>query len=147
VRQGDVELRITTVFVRKVPLRGGFDDVETTSQDELLAIHVELTNRSQSKKVEYRSWLGRDVSFTRDYATLKDNFGNGYKRISFGFGTDIIGHTESESIYPGKQLSDILVFEMPVDTAEYLDLELPAKNFGGEGMLRLPIPADMIRQR
>jgi len=147
VRQGDVELRITRVLVGKVPLRAGFEDRETTSQDELLAIHVELTNRSQSKKLEYRSWLGRDVSFTRDYATLKDNFGNSYKRISFGFGTDVIGHTESESIYPGKQLADVLIFEMPVDTAEHLDLELPAKNFGGEGMLRLRIPADMVRHR
>jgi hypothetical protein len=147
VRQGDVELRITRVLVGKVPLRAGFEDRETTSQDELLAIHVELTNRSQSRKVEYRSWLGRDVSFTRDYGTLENNFGNSYKRINFGFGTDIIGHTESESIYPGKQLTDVLVFEIPVGTAEYLDLELPATNFGGEGMLRLRIPADMIRER
>lgn len=147
VRQGDVELRITRVVVGKVPLRAGFEDRETTSQDELLAIHVELTNRSQSKKVEYRSWLGRDVSFTRDYATLKDNFGNGYKRISFGFGTDIIGHTGSESIYPGKALDDVLIFEIPVDSAEYLDLELPAKNFGGDGVLRLRIPKDMIHHR
>lgn len=147
VRQGDVEVRITSVFVGKVPLRSRFDGRVTTSQDDLLAIHLGVTNRSQSKKVEYRSWLGRDVLFTRDYATLKDNFGNGYKRISFGYGADIIGHAESASIYPGKELGDVLIFEIPVDAAEYLDLELPARNFGGDGMLRIRIPAEMIRRR
>ncbi|MCK4659228.1 MAG: hypothetical protein KAV82_06860 [Phycisphaerae bacterium] len=147
LRQGDVELRITRVLVGKVPLRGGFDDRETTSQDELLAIHVEITNRSQSKKVEYQGWLGRDFAFNRDYATLEDNFGNRYKRINFGIGTKIVGHVESESIYPGKSLGDVIVFELPVDTAEYLNLELPAKNFGGDGMLRLRIPAGMIQRR
>lgn len=147
VRQGDVELSITRVQVGKVLLRGSFDSSETTSQNELLAIHVNITNSSRSKKVEYRSWLGRDLAFTRDYATLQDNFGNTYKRISFGFGTEIIGHTQSGSVYPGKSLSDVLVFELPVDTVQYLNLELPAKNFGGDGMLRLQIPAQMIQRR
>jgi len=147
VRQGDIELRVMRVLTGKVPLRSGFGDGESSSEDDLLAIHLEMINRSQNKKIEYRSWLGRDIAFSRDYATLQDNFGNTYKRISFGFGTKIVGHTESESIYPGKSLGDVLVFELPIDTAEYLRLELPAKNFGGEGMLRLQIPADMIQRQ
>jgi len=147
VRQGDIELRVMRVLTGKVPLRSGFGDGESSSEDDLLAIHLEIINRSQNKKIEYRSWLGRDIAFSRDYATLQDNFGNTYKRISFGFGTKIVGHTESESIYPGKSLGDVLVFELPIDTAEYLRLELPAKNFGGEGMLRLQIPADMIQRQ
>jgi hypothetical protein len=147
VRQGDIELRVTQVLEGKVPLRTGFDDRETASQDDLLAINIEMKNLSRSSKIEYSSWQGRDMAFSRDYATLQDNFGNGYKRISFGFGMDIVGQTQSDSIYPGKSLADVLVFELPVDTAEYLNLELPAKNFGGEGMLRLRIPANMIQRR
>lgn len=147
VRQGDIELRVMRVLTGKVPLRSGFGDGESSSKDELLAIHLEMINRSQNKKIEYRSWLGRDIAFSRDYAALQDNFGNTYKRISFGFSTEIVGHTESGSIYPGKSLGDVLVFELPIDTAEYLRLELPAKNFGGEGMLRLQIPADMIQRQ
>jgi predicted Zn finger-like uncharacterized protein len=147
VRQGAMEVHVTNVVLGKVPLRGGFEDRESTSQDELLAIHVEMTNRSQNRKLQYRSWAGRDVSFARDYATLRDNFGNSYKRIGFGFDTKPIGHTQSESVYPGKMLTDVLVFEPPIDTAEYLDLELPAANFGGDGMLRLRIPSDMVQRR
>ena len=135
------------VLTGKVPLRSGFDDGASSSKDDLLAIYLEMINRSQNKKIEYRSWLGGDVAFSRDYAALHDNFGNTYKRISLGFSTKIVGHTGSESIYPGKSLGDVLVFELPIDTAEYLRLELPAKNFGGEGMLRLQIPADMIQRQ
>jgi hypothetical protein len=147
VRQGDVEIKVTQVLLGKVPLRSKIDQSESVSQDDLIAICVELRNVSQSRKVEYESWLGRHLAFGRDHATLKDNFGNVYKRIDFGFGTEIIGHTESDSIYPGKMLRDALVFEVPVETAKYLDLELPAANFGGEGMLRLRIPSDMINRR
>lgn len=43
-----------------------------------------------------------------------------------------------------KSVSDVLVFETPIDTVEYLRLELPAQNFGGTGMLRLEIPKQMI---
>jgi hypothetical protein len=108
---------------------------------------LEVTNRSQNRKVEYQSWLGRDFTFDRDHATLEDNFGNHYKRINFGIGTELVGHVESESVYLGKSVEDVLVFELPVDSIEYLDLELPAKNFGGEGMLKLRIPRSMIKSK
>jgi len=147
VRQGEVELRIVSVLTGKVPLMATFPDREGTSESDLLTIEIQLTNLSHSKKIEYHSWLGRDISFGRDFAALEDNFDNTYKRISFGFGTEVIGHTESESIYPGKSLSDVLVFELPVDAVEYLNLELPGKNVGGSGMFRLRIPAKMIRRR
>jgi len=116
----------------------------TTSKDNLLSIQLQLTNESRDKKAEYRTWRGERM-FSRDYATLKDNFGNNYKRISFGFSTEIVGSIESDSVYPGKKINDVLVFEMPVPTVEYLKLELPASNFGGVGMLRLKIPRSMIQ--
>ena len=146
IRQANIEIRITQVLVGKIPLRAGFDDSETQSKDKLLKVVLELHNLSKSKKIEYQSWSGRDLSFNRDYATLKDNFGNNYKRINFGFGTKVIGQTKSDSIYPGIKIQDVLVFETPVDTVKYLNLELPAKNFDGEGMLRLRIPTGMIQR-
>jgi hypothetical protein len=145
VRQGNIEVRVRRVVVGKVPLRGGFGDGETTSKDHLLAIHLTVMNRSRNKKVEYRSWQGSDVAFTRDYGILNDNFGNTYKRITFGFTTEIAGNTKSASIYPGRAVDDVLVFEPPIKGVQHLHLELPAKNFGGEAMLRLRIPAEMIQ--
>ncbi len=144
VRQGDVEFRVNGVLRSQVPMRDLLGDL-TVSKDELLLIVIQVRNLSQTKKLEYRSWMGEDFAFERDFATLQDNFGNHYKRITFGIGTKVVGQAESDSFYPGKSVSDILVFELPINTAEYLDLELPAKNFGGEGMVRLRIYANMIK--
>jgi len=147
VKQGDIEMQVISVSVGKIPLKAGYDESARTSKDELLAIELKLTNRSRTKKVEYSTWMGRDFTLSRDSATLGDNFGNRYKRIDFGFGATVVGRTDADSIYPGKTLVDVLVFELPIDSVEHLNLELPAKNFGGTGMLRVRIPARMIEQR
>jgi len=60
--------------------------------------------------------------------------------------TQPIGRTEQASLYPGKAQTDVLVFEEPVTGVEYLNLELPAANFGGTGMIRLRVPASMVQR-
>lgn len=146
VRQGDIQVRVAGVSVGKVPLEDAFSE-GSKSKDDFLMVKLELKNTSSTRKVEYHTWSGRDLIFERDYATLRDNFDNVYKRVSFGQISHPVGAVErSESIYPGKSISDVLVFEVPVDTIEYLRLELPAKNFGGTGMLRLQIPKSMINR-
>jgi hypothetical protein len=115
----------------RVLLKESFGNGETSSQDDLLLIEDEITNLSPSKKLDYRGWNGADFVFGRDFASLKDNFDNSYKRINFGFSTQVVGQVKSESIYPGKSQRDVLVFEKPVPNVEYLNLELPAGNFRG----------------
>jgi hypothetical protein len=128
-----------------VPLKTISDN--SNSKDDLLMIRLELLNTNPTKKVEYKTWAGRDFSFDRDYATLQDNFGNIYKRITFGFGSFPIGAVDrSDSIYPDKTMTDVLVFELPLDTAAHVDLELPASNYGGEGMIRFRIPKKYIKR-
>jgi hypothetical protein len=145
VRQGDLQVQITQVTIGKVPLKTFTRNSE--SKDNLLMVKLELLNTNPTKKVEYHSWSGKDISFDRDFATLKDNFDNSYKRISFGLGSYPVGAVErSESIYPNKSVTDVLVFELPLDTMEYLRLELPAKNFGGTGMMRVQIPKSMVQR-
>jgi hypothetical protein len=78
--------------------------------------------------------------------SLTDNFDNRYKVVSFGFCSKVKGAAESDSVYPGKAIQDVLVFEEPVGKVEYLNLELPAENFGGTGMMRIRIPASMIKR-
>jgi hypothetical protein len=143
VVRDSVQVRITTFSVGKVPLKTITGN--SRSEDPLLMIRLELLNNNPTKKVEYSSWAGRSVSFDRDFATLKDNFDNRYKRIYFRTGSHPVGSVErSESIYPNKSITDVLVFEVPLDTATHLDLELPAKNFGGEGMILFRIPTRLL---
>lgn len=144
VRLGDVQVQISGVSIGKVPLK---DIVRKSgvSQDDLLIVKLTIANVNPVKKVEYHSWAGGSISFGSDFASLKDNFGNNYKRITFGFGSSPLGAVEhSESIYPNKWVSEVLVFELPLDTAIHLDLELPAENYGGEGVIRYRIPAKAI---
>jgi hypothetical protein len=143
VRQDDVQVRIAEVSIGKVPLKTIGRD--TTSKKDLLMVRLELLNINPTEKVEYHSWASRDILFDRDCPTLKDNFGNSCKWVSFGRGTRPAGTVEgSKSIYPNKPVSDVLVFEVPRDTATHVDLELPATNFGGEGMLRFRIPMKSV---
>jgi hypothetical protein len=147
VQQGHLQVRVANTSIDKVPLKDVFRE-GTTSKDDLLMIKLELLNTNPTKKMEYRSWAGGDFSLDRDYATLKDNFGNSYKRITFGLSAYPVGAVQrSASIYPNKSVTDVLVFEVPLENIEYLRLELPAKNFDGTGMLRLQISKGMLIRR
>lgn len=147
VRFGDIQVALPVVNVAKVVVGSPIDRKRSLSRDDHLIVFVQIENLSKTKKIHYESWQGGSISLVRDYATLEDNYGNTYKRIDFGFDADVAGHVERDSIYPGKTLGDVLVFEQPVDTVKYLNLELPARNVGGDGMIRVRIPADMIQRR
>lgn len=144
VQQGDLQVRVRKVSVGKVQLRGMFGR-PIESEDERLIIELELTNKAPTRKAEYHTWSDQGLVLDRDDVTLKDNFGNRYTRIGSGLGYYPMGAVEGyESIYPHKSITDVLMFEPPLDTIGYLRLELPANNFGGTGMLRFQIPKEMI---
>jgi hypothetical protein len=143
LRVGDVQVQIKGAKVGKIAVKdymGG----DKESSDELLAITVEVSNLSAGKKIDFTTWRGERLSFEGAFSSLTDDNENTYKRINFGSTTRIVGGVENESVYPGKAVTDMLVFEKPVDAAKWLHLELPAKNFKGEGVLRFEIPAGMI---
>jgi len=143
VRQGDMEIEVSSVVVGRV-------DVQTLgssakSKEVLLTVTVKLTNLSESKKVDYSTWGETSFSFGDNSVSMKDNFGNSYKTVNFGI-SEPEGRISSDSIYPEKSLTDVLIFEVPVEKATHLELALPAKNFHGTGMIRFRIPASMIRR-
>ncbi len=144
LRQGDVQVRVVSVTVGSAQLINTWDGTAASSEGALLTIGLDIKNIGRTRKVEYSSWLGADFTLKRDFATLTDNFDNHYKRVDFGLSAKPVGHSASASIYPGKNIEDVLIFQEPLSTTQYLNLELPAENFGGTGMLRFRISADMI---
>lgn len=146
VQQGDIQLQFVSAEVGNIEIKRTHSSRGRVShsENELLAIHVEITNLSETKKIDYRTWAGGDISFGGDFATLQDEYGNTYKRIRFGLGSMPVGRVRNASIRPGEPVTDILVFERPIDAAKMLRLELSAKNFGGEGMMRIEIPIDRV---
>ncbi|MDE2100045.1 MAG: hypothetical protein KGL39_22515, partial [Patescibacteria group bacterium] len=93
-----------------------------------------------SRKVDYDGWSTKLV-YTRFPATCADELGNRYKRIDFGFGVDVVFQkTRGESIYPQKNIGDLLVFEVPVKAAKELRFSLPGEAVDEKGAFRLKVP-------
>ena len=143
LRQGDIQIQVKSARVGSVALKDMFGDAKK-SQDELLTLTIMISNLSAGKKIDFSTWRGQSFSFGQDFASLSDDNENVYKRINFGLSSVPVGGVDRESIYPGKSIADVLVFETPVAAAKWLHLELPAKNFDGEGMIRFEIPSTMI---
>lgn len=141
-QQGDVRVRLASAGVDFIK---GKDFRNFTSNEKFLKIALVVENTRPNRNITYQGW-GASYAFRDDDGPrLTDNFGNTYKRINFGLGSRIDGQVLSGSIDPGKAITDLLIFEVPVATIEYLQLELPAKNFEGMGTLELQIPKTMIQ--
>ena len=143
---GDAQFSIVAVQIGKVPVKTMFGD-ESESEDELLTVWYEVKNTSERKKIDYRGWMQDFPSFTSDRPELTDDSENRYRRSSFGASTRVVGAEDSASIYPGKTLKSAIVFELPVDGAKYLRLQLPGDSVGEEGEFRFKIPASMISRK
>ena len=143
MKVGDITVSIVSVEVGKVPLLDMFGD-EGRSAEALLMITVSIRNNSETKKIEYQTWNGRSFEFGNDFAVLRDENENLYKRISFGSSKMKGAVKDVASLYPGDTATDILAYEAPVGAAKKLLLALPAKSVGGSGTIRYEIPASMI---
>jgi hypothetical protein len=124
VKQGDIK-----VAIKRVSL-----------PNETPAIQIELSvaNLSTTKKVDFTGWSGVELGIDASSASLTDNNQNNYKRITDGMAPD-------NTIYPQQEATDTISFETPVENIQWLHLELPAKNFGGSGMLRFEFSIDKIK--
>jgi hypothetical protein len=170
VQQGDIRVEIGGVAERNVKVRDVLGE-ETVSPTKYLTIQVILSNTSTTRKIDFLGWSGAGATplalsdllggansnkanatetvaaAGRNAASLMDDHGNSYKRITLELGGQIPGQINAAtSIYPEKQLEDLLVFEPPIDNIQFLRLELPAGAFGGTGSLYLQIPKAMIQR-
>lgn len=138
-----LELRISGVTIGKVKLRDDYGGDPINSIEAFLSISVELRNATKTRKIEYTSFRGADLLCER-VASLRDGFGNSYRQITFGIGKYPAGGVRSESIYPSKAVTDVLVFERPLAAVEHIDLALPLSDVGGKGTVCFRIPRSMI---
>ena len=138
---GDVAVRVVRVTTGTVHLKSAFGGGRE-SAEPATTIWLEIDNRSKSKKINYVAWMGT-ISFGGGGPKMTDNFDNQYRPIEYGI-SKVEGASGTESIYPGKSVKDAIVFELPIESAEYLLLELPSDTLGGKGMLKFQIPKDKI---
>jgi hypothetical protein len=142
---GDLEVRVVKLERGKVPLQfrnpGQKTNGAPASKEDLLSVSIEVKNASKGRKIDYRTMAGPLVQLT-------DDFGNRYKAVNFGATVIPRGRTESATIYPGKVIGDVLVFEPPVDAASEFILQIPAEKTGAKKVaFRFKIPAGSILDR
>jgi hypothetical protein len=130
--------------IGQTPLKDAISGRPGQSADRLLIISIGVANHSDTKKLNYRSWHPEVVT-GGDVAILRDEFGNTYKGLRFGVGVEPIGRVKSASVYPGQSIVDVLVFELPIDKAKQLDLELPGENIGVSEVIRFRLDARKLR--
>jgi hypothetical protein len=145
-RLGDVLVRIDSVRVGVVPLLVGHKGDAGESENQLLTVALTVENRGTTRKIDFRGFATNNFGLG-PVAQLEDNFGNFYRRVGFGYTDHPKGQIDAaESIYPGKPLADLIVFEVPIDKATYLRLSLPGWAVGAsdDAKLRFQIPASMF---
>jgi hypothetical protein len=143
---GDVSVRITEVTIGKVPLERIILSEDSTSEDDLLTIRLQITNTSTTKKLDYLGWMADFSALTGITAKLADENENNYRKITFGGTIKVKGAKSADSIYPGKSIEDAIVFELPIDSAQKLMLTLSGKGIGEDGEFRFEIPRSIIKR-
>lgn len=144
VTQENVLVVVVKADVGRVWYRDAVDRPQFTGA--YLTIGLGVANVSATKKVDFESWRGAEFGLGRGVVTLSDNYGNSYKRIDVTPAPNLLDPArDTASLRPTERFYDPVVFEVPVQNAKWLHLELPAKNFGGRGMLRFEIPGSRIK--
>jgi hypothetical protein len=138
-RFGNIRLRVTTVWIDdvKMMLRGEKAGVA----EDVLVIQYEVENIADKGVISFFGWGAQNAKPGEPVAVLTDNNGRLYRRLLL---EAVDGQVEAKLLDPGKRTSDRLLFASPDEKAEFFRVELPAKNFNGEGTVRLQIPKSMI---
>ncbi len=167
IEQGPIRASIVAVGIQNVRLESAdFSVVKRGKPQPMLKIRVAIENTTKDKIVKVPGWpgggssltggvdlsgllkgseLGKTLEMATATATLRDNAGNDYPQTSAlrlpganaAFGQD-------SSLRPGNSSQKELVFPRPLDTIEYLRLELSPAGFGGVEPLRFEIQKSMV---
>jgi DNA-directed RNA polymerase subunit RPC12/RpoP len=149
--QGDAKIIVLNSSVG--PVVTGYDTYGTLRSDPYLRVKLQIGNLSKTSKIDFTTWRYRQFDFAPEHATLSDNFGNHYKPILLDSSSITVegdsvplphyAYKDEATIYPNDATFDLLLFQVPVNGYKWLHLELPAKNFGGTGVIRFQIPAQL----
>lgn len=103
---------------------------EALAKGSYLRLKLDITNTSATRKHTYLGLAPKQFG-QRPSALLKDELGNTYRNIRAPFGTYFAGQlVDGEAVYPGKTITDYLIFEGAVSAATALTLTIPGGTFG-----------------
>jgi hypothetical protein len=163
IEQGPIKASIASAKIEQVRIESAdLSTLKKSKPQPMLKVVVTIVNTSVDRIVEVPGWpgggdlvgtgvselLGSDAGKALQTATatakLNDNTGNAYKQVALMslFGAQL--PSGDHAVRPGKSKQLELVFPPPLDTIEYLRIELSAAGFSGTEPLRFQIPKEMI---
>jgi len=137
--RGDVSMKVTGVRLGNAT-RFGINGKQEVGP--YLLIELRVNNRSETKKVDFKGW-SNGLDFLGPKCSLVDEHGNNYAHMRTAVGETWDGPVSRETIAPRGMMTDLLIFEPPVDAAQELRLEIPAAPLGPDGWYRFKIPRQM----
>ena len=164
IAQGPIKATIASARIEPVILEGNDPSrLKRQKPQPMLKVRVTIENTTADKIVEFAGWVGggdlvgaglsnllggeagKALASATASTTLADNVGNKYPQTPmmsiFGAGLNL---GKDNSIRPGKSAEGELVFPPPLETIEYLRLELAGTAFGSSEPLRFQIPRAFI---
>lgn len=122
---------MTEARIGKVVLVLPFSEQEIETDEVYFVIWLEVENITTKKKID---WTAYEPELT-------DDNGNKYRHRSVSY---IKGNYSNPSLYPGKSLRTVYLFEVPVDGFNWHHFKLTAESFGEDGDVRIQIPKQMV---
>jgi hypothetical protein len=131
---GDGELTVTAAGIGSLQANG------VNPKEKYFIVRLALRNTSKTNNIDFYGWGPPDPINEKTPPQLLDSMGNSIKPVVFPVGVTIEGQTSAQTIHPGEQATDVVVFAVPRNDALYLKLILggPEKR---EGTFRILIPA------
>lgn len=140
---GSAELNIEACTFGQIPLMGEQGRSAGITSQPMLLVRVSVRNAGQAP-FTYSTMAG-DESGLAEAVSLRDEHGVVLRRAKFGFGIVPSGRVASESVEPGRGLTDVLAFERPATPPRGLNLVVPGRCVGTTGEVTLPVPVPTIR--
>ena len=165
IEQGPIRARIAGVTIEQVRLESlDFAQVKRSKAQPMLHVRVSIENLSMDKIASVPGWsassgalpsgvgdllkgseLGSQLESATATALLTDQAGNSFVQVpAVRLSAAQADLGASPTVRPGETVQKDLLFDPPLETSEYLRLELPAAGFGGSEPLRFQIPRAMF---
>lgn len=140
-KAGEATVQIVKAEVKRPTLYRLTSKPAGRTKEEFLVVTLQIANSSETLKLDYPGWSDRGLR-----PKLRDDLGNDYAAATFSTGYTVEGQPAVRSVYPGKSVTDVLVFPPPVGRAKYLQLELPGGGMKVSGTGYFHIPMTMLVQ-
>lgn len=130
---GSAAISVTFADIGPVRILDKVRNEERETDSTYIYFIVRIANTTSDKLIVYKTWRGGVIDIETDdqkFASLRDLLGNSYRRIGTEFWWKWADSTDDATIYPGKSITDVLVFERPIDRKMEMKLSLPGENLG-----------------